>query len=188
MSVRSPVNVIPRDILGIPILEVSLLMSRLPPKVADTINAPLMRLLFGDITRLGLQKKAYGPFEEIQKDSTIPVLDVGTIKHIRQGHIPVYGGIDYIAGNTLHFKDGRQEYFDTIIAAIGYEREGTPIIDADESRLADLQVRVNKQQYFGKDGLYGCGFWIGPTGHIREIASDAQKIAKDIAAHKQKIE
>jgi cation diffusion facilitator CzcD-associated flavoprotein CzcO len=53
MSVRSPVNVIPRDILGIPILEVSQLMSRLPPRIADTINAPLMRLLFGDITKLG---------------------------------------------------------------------------------------------------------------------------------------
>ncbi|HTE12504.1 MAG TPA: NAD(P)/FAD-dependent oxidoreductase, partial [Chitinophagaceae bacterium] len=43
MAVRSPVNVIPRDILGIPILELSLLMSRLPPRVADMITAPLLR-------------------------------------------------------------------------------------------------------------------------------------------------
>ena len=186
MSVRSPVNIIPRDILGIPILEVSLLMSHLPPRVADTINAPLMRLLFGDITRLGLQKKSYGAFQEIQRDQTIPVLDIGTIKHIRQGHITVYGGIDHIGGKIVHFKDGRQEDFDAIIAAIGYEREGAAMIDADKSRLDDLQVRADKQQYFGKDGLYCCGFWIGPTGHIREIASDAQKIVKDIA--KQKIQ
>ena len=58
MAVRSPVNVIPREILRIPILELSLLMSRLPPQVADIINAPLMRLLFGDITKLGPEKKA----------------------------------------------------------------------------------------------------------------------------------
>src|SRR6266436_711145 len=39
MAVRSAVNVIPRDILGIPILEISLLMNHLPPRVADIISA-----------------------------------------------------------------------------------------------------------------------------------------------------
>src|ERR1700748_3120816 len=33
MSVRSPVNVIPREVLGVSILEMSLLMRRLPPRV-----------------------------------------------------------------------------------------------------------------------------------------------------------
>ena len=181
MAVRSPVNVIPRDILGIPILELSLLMSRLPPRVADTINAPLMRLLFGDITKLGLKKMPYGPFEEIRRDGNIPVLDIGTIKHIREGHISIYGGIDHIEGKTIHFSDGRQEDFDAIVAGIGYYRDYAEIIDVDKSRFEDLKVSVDKQKYFGKDGLYFCGFWIGPTGQIREIASDAQKIAKDIA-------
>src|SRR5687767_11505566 len=49
MAVRSPVNLIPRDFLGIPILKISLSMSRLPPGLADTLNAPLVRVLFGDI-------------------------------------------------------------------------------------------------------------------------------------------
>ena len=44
-----------------------------------------------------------------------------------------------------------------------------------------LKCRLDKQKYFGKDGLYFCGFWIGPTGQIREIGRDAKKIAKDIA-------
>ncbi len=181
MAVRSPVNVIPRDILGIPILELSLLMSRLPSRVADTINVPLMRLLFGDITKLGLKKMPYGPFEQIQRDGNIPVLDTGTIKHIRKGHINIYGGIDHIEGKIIHFSDGRQEDFDAIVAGIGYYRDYAEIIDVDKTRFEDLKLPVNKQKYFGKDGLYFCGFWIGPTGQIREIASDAQKIAKDIA-------
>ena len=67
MSVRSPVNVIPRDVLGIPVLALSLLMSPLPPRMADSISAPLMRLLPGELTALGLQKKAYGPLEEINR-------------------------------------------------------------------------------------------------------------------------
>jgi len=181
MSVRSPVNIIPRDVAGIPILELSLIMSRLPPRVADTINAPLMQLIFGDIRKLGLKKKSYGPFEEIKKDRNIPVLDIGTVKHIRKGHIKVYGGIDHIEGNAVHFTEGEKEDFDEVIACIGFNRDNAEIIAVDKNRFDDLKVCVNKQKYFGNDGLYFCGFWVGPTGHIREIASDAEKIAKDIA-------
>jgi len=181
MSVRSPVNIIPRDIAGIPILELSLIMSRLPPRLADTISAPLMRLIFGDIKKLGLTKKPYGPFEEIKKDRNIPVLDIGTVKHIRQKHIKVYGGIDHIESSSVYFSDGTREDFDFIVACIGFNRDNAEIIAVDKNRFEDLKVCVNQQKYFGKDGLYFCGFWVGPTGHIREIAADAQKIAKDIA-------
>src|SRR6185436_17909386 len=75
MAVRSPVNVIPRDVMGIPILELSQLMSRLPPRLADTINAPLINILVGNIKKLGLRKLPYGPFEQIRKDGSIPLLD-----------------------------------------------------------------------------------------------------------------
>lgn len=181
MAVRSAVNIIPRDILGIPILEISLLMSRLPPRIADAVSAPLMRVLFGDITKLGLKKMPYGPFEEIEKDGNAPVLDIGTIQHIREGHITIYGDIDHIENGTVHFSDGRQGDFDAIVAGIGYYRDYAEIIDVDKSRFEDLKLSISKQKYFGKDGLYFCGFWISPAGQIREIASDAQKIAKDIA-------
>lgn len=184
MAVRSPVNIIPRDILGIPILEVSLLMSHFPPRLADKINAPLLRLLFGDITALGLKKKPYGPFEEIKKDRKIPVLDIGVTSHIRKGHINIYGDINHIDSSIVHFSDGQQDKFDVIVAAIGFYSDNAKIIDVDENRFEDLRVSVNKQKYFGKDGLYFCGFWIAPTGQIREIALDAKKIANDIAAKK----
>lgn len=181
MSVRSPVNIIPRDIAGIPILELSLIMSRLPTRMADKINALLTRLLFGDITKLGLTRKPYGPFEEIKKDRTIPLLDIGTVKHIRQGHIKVNGAIDHIKGSSVYFSDGKSEDFDVIVACIGFNSDNAKIIAIDKNRFEDLKVCVDQQKNFGKDGLYFCGFWIGPTGHIREITADAQKIAGDIA-------
>jgi len=181
MSVRSPVNVIPRDVLGMPVLELSLLMSKLPPRLADSLNAPLLKLMFGDITKLGLKKKSYGPYEEIERDGNIPSLDIGAIKHIRQGHIKVFDGIDHIERNTVYFKDSKKENFDAIVACIGYCRDYAQLIDVDNSRFEDLKACVDNQKFFGKDGLYFCGFWPSPTGAIREIALDAQKIAKDIA-------
>ncbi len=180
MAVRSPVNVIPRDFLGIPILELSLIMSQLPARLADSINAPLMRILFGDLKKLGLKKMPYGAFQQIQKEGKIPLLDIGTIKHIRQGHIKIFDDIDHIQGNVVYFTNGKQEEFDAIVAGIGYYRDYARIIEVDASRFEDLKVCADKQKYFGQDGLYFCGFWIGPTGQIREIASDARKIAKDI--------
>lgn len=181
MSVRSPVNIVPRELLGISILKFSLLLSRFPPRIADAINGPFMKLVFGDITKLGLKKMPYGAFQQIQKDAKIPVLDIGTMKYIRQGQIKIFEGLDHIEGKTIHFTDGKREDFDAIIAAIGFYPDYAQIIDVDKSRFEDLKLQVGKQQYFGKDGLYFCGFWIGPTGQIREISRDAQKIAADIA-------
>jgi indole-3-pyruvate monooxygenase len=140
-----------------------------------------MRLLIGDLGKLGLKKMPYGPLEEIRRDGNAPVLDIGTIQHIREGHIKIYDDINYIEVKTIHFKDGKKEIFDAIVAATGYQRDYAEILDVDKSRFEDLKVCAGKQKYFGKDGLYFCGYWVSPTGQIREIASDAQKIARDIA-------
>jgi hypothetical protein len=180
MAVRSAVNVVPRDVFGIPVLELSILMRRLSPRFVDTITAPLMKWLIGDIKKLGLKRMPYGPLEGILKDGKAPILDIGTIQHIRKGHIKINDDIDYIENNLIHFKDGKAETFDAIIACIGYYRVYAEIMDIDPIRFEDLKAPVSKQKYFGRDGLYFCGYWISPTGQIREIASDAQKIAKDI--------
>jgi indole-3-pyruvate monooxygenase len=181
MSVRSPVNVVPRDVFGLPVQELSIFLNRLPSRIADTLNAPLIRLLVGDLTKLGLRKMPYGPLEEIRRDGNAPVLDIGTIQHIRDGHIKIYGNINFIEGNTIQFEDGRKEIFDSIVAGIGYERDYAEIVDTDKSRFDDLKASIDKQKYFGRDGLYFCGYWISPAGQIREIALDAQKIARDIS-------
>ena len=180
MSVRSPVNVIPRDILGIPVLELSLLMKNISPRIADKISAPLMSWLVGDLKKLGLKKLPYGPLEEIQKEGKIPLLDIGTIRHIRNGNIKIYDDIDSMHGETVFFKGDKKENFDAIIACIGYYRDYAEIVDVNKERFEDLNQCVDKQKYFGKEGLYFCGYWISPNGQFREISLDAKKIGVDI--------
>ncbi len=181
LSVRSAVNVLPRDVFGIPVLQLGLLMSALPPRFADKLNAPLIRLLTGDITKLGLRKLPYGPLEQMQKDQSVPLLDIGTLKLIREGYCAVYGEIDHIQNKMVHFKNESIEEFDAIIAAIGFHKGFEQnLLQVDPGRFDDLRVPVDRQQCFGKDGLYFCGFYVSPTGQIREIGRDAQKIAKSI--------
>ncbi len=182
MSVRSEVNIVPRDVLGLPVLELSLLLSRLSPRIADTLSAPLLNGLVGRLGGLGLAKKTYGPLEQIRRDGKVPVLDIGTLDLIRKGEIKIRKGIDFIQGRYVYFKNGLRESFDAIVAGIGFSREGLKIVDVGPGRLADLHLSTRQQKYFGEAGLYFCGYWISPTGQIREIALDARRIARDIAA------
>lgn len=184
MSVRSAVNVIPREIFGIPVLELSLLMKNLSPKIADFISAPLVNWSIGDLKKIGLKKLPYGPLEEIRREGKIPLLDIGTIDQIRKGKIKIYDGIELIEGETIHFKNGQKGNFDAIIAGIGYERNYNQIVHVEKDRFVDLKVCTNQQKYFGKDGLYFCGYWVSPTGQFREISLDAKKIALDITKTK----
>ncbi|MDQ2753613.1 MAG: NAD(P)/FAD-dependent oxidoreductase [Bacteroidota bacterium] len=181
ISVRSSVNIIPRDLAGIPILRFSLFLSKLSPRVADAIAALLIRWKWGDVTKLGLQKMKYDVFQQIEKNGTTPVIDVGTLQHIKKGHIVVFDDIDFIQNKTVCFKSGKTKEVDAIIAAVGYERNDTDILAVDTNRFSDAKLSIGKQQYFGKEGLYFCGFHISPAGLIREISLEAKKIAKDIA-------
>jgi indole-3-pyruvate monooxygenase len=181
MSVRSPVNVIPRDILGVPVQEFSILLSPLPPRLADIISRPLIKMTMGDLSKTGLKKMPYGPLEQIRRDAKAPVLDIGTVQLIRHGDIQVFGDVDFIEGTIVQFKNGQKESFDAIVAAIGYEHDYSLLDGIDNIRFDDLKFSIDSQKYFGRDGLYFCGYWISPTGQIREINSDARKIAKDIS-------
>jgi indole-3-pyruvate monooxygenase len=180
MAVRSAVNVVPRDILGVPVVELSLLLRYLPPRLADRISAPLIRGVLGDVARLGLERMRYGPIAQIVKDGKAPVLDIGIVRLIREGRVRVFGGVDRIGGAVVHFADGRSEVFDAIVAGIGYERNCSQIVEVEGRRFDDLRVNTARQRSFGEDGLYFCGYWVSPTGQIREIARDAKRIAADI--------
>ena len=184
LSVRSAVNVLPKEIFGFPVLEIGKLTAVLPARVADKITAPVIKMLVGDITKLGLKKSTYGPREQIEKQKRIPLLDIGTIKLIKEGHIKVYGDIVRIEGNTIFFEDNRHQDFDAIILATGYKNNLQHILDLDNDRLYDLGNSTNKQSFFGKDGLYLCGFYLSPMGMLREIGIEARKIAIDIAKKK----
>jgi cation diffusion facilitator CzcD-associated flavoprotein CzcO len=79
LSVRGGVNVIPRELFGIPILTISILQSQMPARLADAVNAFLLRFVIGDLTQYGLRKLPYGPITQMRRDAHIPLIDVGTV-------------------------------------------------------------------------------------------------------------
>ena len=180
LSVHSPVNVIPRDILGIPALQIGIWQSKLPVQLADRLNQPLIRFLIGNVEKYGLKKLPYGPIEQIVKHHQIPLLDIGTIDLIKQGQINVLGDVYFINKDMIQFEDNTEERFDAIILAIGYETGLNHFIAIDATRQADIKQNILSRKQFGKDNLYFCGFYVAPTGMLREIALESEIIADRI--------
>ena len=180
MSVRSAVNILPKEILGIPVLKIGIMQSKLSPKFADKLNKPIIDFLIGDVRKLGLKKAEYGAIEQIVRQHKIPLLDIGTVKLIKSGQVQVFGDVTDINQSEITFEDGRSAGFDAIITATGYSTGLNKIIDLDANRFNDIQLAVKKQQYFGKDNLYFCGYYVAPTGMLREINIESGIIAKTI--------
>src|SRR4029077_18442362 len=101
----------------IPILAIGILQSRLPPRWADAMNAPLMRVVMGDLTKYGLRKAPQGPITQIRRSARIPLIDVGTIRLIKDGQVKVHPGIERFTDQGVLFANGDRASFDAVILA-----------------------------------------------------------------------
>lgn len=170
LAVRSAVNVVPRDLFGIPTLNVGLVMRHLPYWLSDALAAPLIWAAVGNITDYGLKKLPYGPNEQILRHQRIPLLDVGTMEFIKSGDIQVRPAIETLDGADVVFVDERREPYDAIVLATGYEPALADFLEADVPRVPPSGEEV-------LPGLFFCGFYVSPSGMLREIGIEAQRIA-----------
>jgi cation diffusion facilitator CzcD-associated flavoprotein CzcO len=182
LCVRSAVNVIPRDVFGlIPVLQLGILLRRLPPGLADALAAPVIRLRVGDLAEVGLRKLPYGPNTQIVRHRQVPLLDVGTMAQLRAGRITVHGDLDRFTAGGVVFADGSALAVDAVVLGTGY-RAGVDGFLAGWQAVCDrtgnpLRSGVGS----GPDGLYFCGMSVSPAGMLREIGIEARRIAADIA-------
>lgn len=181
LAVRNAVNVIPRELAGIPILSIGIVQNKLPAWLADAINAPILRAVIGDITRYGLRKLPYGPATQIQQDKRIPLIDVGTMKLIRAGQITVYSGVEKFSGNRISFMDGKEAAFDAVVLATGYRPRVNDFLSDASSAFDEEGTPTSTGKESAIPGLFFCGYYVSPTGMLREIAIEARQISAAIA-------
>lgn len=183
MSVRSAVNVVPRDVFGlVPVLQLGIAMRRIPPRVADALAAPVIRASVGDIRDVGLRRLPYGPNTQIAKDHTVPVLDIGTMEHIRAGRITVHGDVARFTEDAVVFADGEELPVDAVVLATGFR----PALDEFLVPWRDVCDEAGAPLVSGRPtvlpGLYFCGQFVSPAGMLREIGLEARRIAGSIKA------
>jgi cation diffusion facilitator CzcD-associated flavoprotein CzcO len=177
LAVRSAVQILPRDLLGFPILAWAILYRRLPARMVDLINAPILRLAVGPIEKLGLRRAAKGPRQMVEEDGRVPLIDVGTLDKIRDGSIKICGGVDCLTADGVVFADGRSEKFDAIILATGFRPDLRRLIPEVEGVFDQHGMPRLTGQTASAPGLYFCGQITSPTGQLREIGLEAQRIA-----------
>ncbi|MEO8999511.1 MAG: NAD(P)/FAD-dependent oxidoreductase [Rhodanobacter sp.] len=178
LAVRGPVQILPRELLGLPILTWAIAQARLPARVADFINAPAIRLAIGSLKKIGLKAPAKGPRRMIEEDHRVPLLDVGTLARIREGSIVVRGGIERFTRDGVAFVDAPAEPFDRIILATGFRPDQRTLLPDATGVFDDRGMPLTTGQATHEPGLFFCGLTASPTGQLREIGIEAVRIAR----------
>jgi indole-3-pyruvate monooxygenase len=180
LAVRAPVNVVPRDLLGMPIQLTSIRLRNAPLKIADGIGRLAGRLAFGNLARLGFPRPALGPISAIRLHRRIPLIDVGTIAAIKRRKIAVKPGVSRLTETGAEFADGSAAPFDAAVLATGFRAALGDFVDVP-GVLADDGTPRDWRGGESCPSLFFVGYEIVPTGHLRQIALRAQSVAEAIA-------
>lgn len=83
LSVRGSIQVMPR----ISTVTIGEFQRRVPVRLADIFNTPLIVLTTGNLKKLGLSRINKGPRRLIAEHNRVPTIDAGTLRKIREGRI-----------------------------------------------------------------------------------------------------
>ncbi|MGI9628614.1 MAG: flavin-containing monooxygenase [Longimicrobiales bacterium] len=182
ISVRGPVNIVPRDILGRPTAKTALMLKRLPPRIADPIGTLLQRLTVGDLTRFGIRTPQLPPLAQLRELGQTPVIDVGTVRLIKRGLIGVLPAISEFLVDTIRFADGSEHPFDHVVLATGYDSAVTDFVPEAAGMLNRHGHPAGLWGSGQHEGLYFIGFDGYSTGGVlQSIRLEAPQIADRIS-------
>ncbi|HEY4392846.1 MAG TPA: NAD(P)/FAD-dependent oxidoreductase [Polyangia bacterium] len=180
LAIRAPINVVPRDLLGMPIQRTSIRLRKAPLKLADGIGRMAGWLAFGNLTRLGFPRPAMGPISSTRLRRRIPLIDVGTIAAIKRGEIAVKPGVSALTETGAVFADGSGGAFEAVVLATGFRAALAEFLEVP-GVLADDGTPRDWRGSGACTNLFFVGFEIEPTGHLRQIAARAEAVAAAIA-------
>lgn len=184
IAVRGPVWVTPRDLLGTPAQITSLLMSKLPIRVADAIVGTVLRFAVGDLSAFGLRRPSEGLYTLAVRKGRIPLIDIGTVALVKSGAIRVVPDVERLTEDGVVFQDGKERRFDAIVIATGFRARLDRFLEGADRFVDDRGY----PRWHGREapvadapGLHFIGFANPPTGALREIAIEARRVARAVA-------
>jgi cation diffusion facilitator CzcD-associated flavoprotein CzcO len=174
VAVRTGAHVVPRDVLGVPVQYLSLLLRGLPRAARNGIARAFARIA---ALRRGppvLPRPAHGPLD------AIPLIGFHLVDAIREGLVAMRGGVAAFTEDGVRFTDGRAESFDTVILATGFAPALDPLrglVRLDERGFARRSDRVTSAD---QPDLFFVGHNYDAAGGLFNIARDARLAARRI--------
>ena len=186
LLIRSPMHVMPRDVLGVPAQYSTIRMAKLPARVADRVALAVSQLVYGDLRPYNIERPKEGAVTQMNTRGRVPLVDVGTIELIRQGKIEVVpSGIERFTEDGIVCEDGSTHAFDLVVLATGYRAQLEAFIENPEPLLNPRGYpRTHGASCPERPGLYFIGFRNPSTGALHDIAREARRIAKSVRATK----
>jgi hypothetical protein len=179
ISMRRGYWFIPKHVFGRPADTLADGGPKLPMWLEQKAFGLLLRILNGDVTRLGLQKPDHKLFE------THPVVNSMLLHHLRHGDITARPGIARTEGSTVYFTDGTSDDIDLILLATGYVHK-VPVAQKyfGDEQHPDLYLSAFSREH---EGLFGVGFVETNSAAYRLFDAQAQMIAGFIHDGRQKM-
>ncbi|MFE5862665.1 flavin-containing monooxygenase [Streptomyces virginiae] len=181
LAVRTAPHIMRRSTAGWPAQRSGILVRRLPARLVDRLGALVAKASVPDLSAYGLPRPTTGLYSRV-KQGSIPVQDVGLIDAVRGGRVEPVAAVEAFDGAEVVLADGSRIAPDTVIAATGYRRALEELV----GHLGVLDERGRPRTQGARSpaqapGLYFTGFSNPISGMFREMAMDAEKIAKAIS-------
>ncbi|MEE1929557.1 NAD(P)/FAD-dependent oxidoreductase [Streptomyces sp. TRM 70351] len=180
LAVRTPPHIVRRSTVGWPAQATGILCRRLPVPLVDGAASALRRVSVPDLSAHGLPRPQRGLYTRV-REGAIPVQDVGLIKAVRKGRVEPVAAVTSFDGDAVHLADGSEARPQVVIAATGYRRGLEELV----GHLGVLDGRGMPRAHARRPaapGLYFTGYTNPVSGMLRELARDADRIARAVAA------
>jgi len=180
LAVRTPPNVVTRQLGPVPTTLMAISMDFSPAWLADPLNRALQRVFVGDLTRYGLPAPRAGVVSQMRATGTTPTIDVGLIAALRAGRVTPVAALTRFEGDTAVLADGTRLSPDAVIAATGYTTALAPVV----GHLGVLDDRGRPSTNGAKPaapGLRFVGLSTPLKGLLLQINLDARAAARAIA-------
>ena len=175
LSLRRGYWFIPKHVFGTPADVFGSKGPHLPHWIEQPLLQGLLRLLVGDVTRLGLPAPDHRLFE------THPVLNSQILHSLSHGDVTVKGDVKEFRGRHAVFADGSEEELDVVIFATGYRR-AFPIVPESVHREGDVSQLFLNLCHRAHPNLFLVGFFETDGGAFPLIDLQAELLAKLVAA------
>ncbi|MFD4600086.1 flavin-containing monooxygenase [Streptomyces sp. NPDC058464] len=185
LAVRTVPHIVRRSAAGWAAQYNSILVRRLPTALVDRLARTMAKVSVPDLAAHGLPRPVSGLYSRV-KEGAIPILDVGLIDAVRQGKVEIVAAVDGFEDGKVLLADGTRISPDAVIAATGYVRALEGLV----GHLDVLDDRGRPVTHGGRTpknapGLYFTGYTNPISGNIREMAIDAEKIARAVAKRRR---
>ncbi|WP_046734009.1 flavin-containing monooxygenase [Streptomyces humi] len=181
LAVRTVPHIVRRSTAGWAAQYNSVLVRRLPTALVDRLARTMAKVSVPDLAAHGLPRPDTGLYSRV-KQGSIPVLDVGLIDAVRQGRVEIVAAVEGFEDGKVVLADGTRTSPDAVIAATGYVRALEGLVGHLDVLDGRGRPVVHGPRTPGNaPGLYFTGYTNPISGMFREMAIDAEKIAKALA-------